>query len=415
MNRQQTPLDKAAHSPYFNLVPVQLKNLRLYNFRSYPELSVGFSAPFTVIHGANGAGKTNLLEAISLLAPGKGLRGAALDELGHHGAGEWSVISEAGGYKITTGMECGNAKRIAKVDDEKQKGTSTLAEYVSCIWLTPQMDGIFIESNSERRRFFDRVIYNFDPEHASRVAVYENAMRERMKLLKDGNFDQTWLKVLEKRMAEYGTAIAAARNEVIHYLQEELNKSATLFPRPEIHVDGRYENLLHEMKALEVEDIFTRELFDSRNDDRRSLRTGRGVHKTDFKVTNTNKNMPANLCSTGEQKALLLSIILSLAKLLRTRKNKTPIVLLDEVIAHLDENRRRELYAEITALGCQSFLTGTEEELFSGIDAEFLEVRNEEVGTSEFRNFGTSDATPLSSPLIGGRISAPSPMRIGSG
>lgn len=337
-----------------------------------------FDKLLTVIYGHNGAGKTNLLEAISLLTPGRGLRGAKLEEISLNGGGEWSVIGEIGGYKISTGLERDSVKRIAKVDNEKQRGTNILAEYVSAIWLTPQMDGIFIEGSTNRRLFFDRIIYNFDPEHASRVAVYENAMRERLKLLKTGSTDKTWLKVLERRMAEYGVAVAAARNEVIHYLQESLNQSATSFPRPLIEIHGRYENLLHAKSALEVEDIFAEALLEARYDDSANGRTSTGVHKTDFKVINSLKNMPANLCSTGEQKALLLSIIIGLARLLKSKKSKTPIVLLDEVIAHLDENRRAELFHEIISLGCQSFMTGTEKIFFKSVSSDvfFLKIND---------------------------------------
>ena len=335
-----------------------------------------FTAPLTVIYGHNGAGKTNILEAISLLTPGRGLRGARLEELSRNGLGEWSITGEASGYKISTGIEPGSIKRVAKIDGEKQRGTNTLAEYVSAIWLTPQMDGLFLESGSNRRMFFDRIIYNFDPEHASRVAVYENAMRERLRLLKTGSTDKTWLKVLERRMAEYGVAVAAARNEVIGYLQESLNLSETSFPRPLVNIGGKYEALLGEVNALEVENLFAEALFDSRYDDSANGRTSTGVHKTDFKVTNLAKNMPAELCSTGEQKALLLSIILGLARLLKNRKSKTPIILLDEVIAHLDENRRNELFSELANLGCQSFMTGTDKSLFKGIEAAFLRVEN---------------------------------------
>ncbi len=335
----------------------------------------------TVVYGHNGAGKTNMLEAVSLLAPGRGLRGVKLEEIARQGqeAVEWSVITEIGGYKIATGLEQGLAKRVIKIDDEKQRGANVLAEYASIIWLTPQMDGLFIEGASHRRVFFDRIIYNFDAEHASRVAVYENAMRERLRLLKNGSADKVWLKVLERRMAEYGVAIAAARNEVMAYLQESLNQSTTSFPRPKIDIRGEYEGLLHETSALEVEDRFAQDLFEARYEDAASGRTGRGMHKTDFRVTNMIKNMGAEFCSTGEQKALLLSIILGLARLLKERRNKTPIILLDEVIAHLDETRRKELFSELTNLSCQCFMTGTEKALFQDIGAEFLRVENSRI------------------------------------
>ena len=338
-----------------------------------------------------------MLEAISLLAPGRGLRGAGLEELERafpsevrraqgavsHAALEpnnnWAIIAEVDGYKIATGIEAGFKKRIVKIDGEKQKGAAVLAEYASIIWLTPQMDGVFNNSTSERRQFFDRIIYNFDPEHASRVAVYENAMRERLRLIKENSRDAIWLKTLEKRMAEYGVAIAAARNEVIGYLQEELNSSrSSKFPVPRIEIRGKYEALLQAASALEVEQSFAEDLLANRSQDAYNGRTNAGVHKTDFHVLFAPKNMPASLSSTGEQKALLLSIIMGLARLMKSRKNKSPILLLDEVVAHLDEGRRAELFAEIQALNCQSFVTGTDQNIFENIapNAQFFQVRN---------------------------------------
>ncbi|PIR32217.1 MAG: DNA replication/repair protein RecF [Alphaproteobacteria bacterium CG11_big_fil_rev_8_21_14_0_20_44_7] len=358
-----------------------LTKITLTNFRNYGSSRLEFGNLFTIITGHNGAGKTNLLEAISLLSPGRGLRSANLADIKKHGQNEWSVVGEVGGYKIATGLEIGRERRTVKIDSEKQSGANMLAEYVSCIWLTPQMDNIFLESNSERRRFFDRIIYNFDPEHASRVAVYENTMRERLKLLKDGINDRRWLAALEQRMAEYGIAIAAARNEVIAYLQNSLDKAKTSFPRPQITMMGVYENMLHESSALSCEESFVEKLKNSRDEDARNGRTNHGVHKTDFAVTHTEKNMPANLCSTGEQKALLLSITLGLARLLRERKNRTPILLLDEVVAHLDENRRKELFDELENLKTQSFLTGTENALFTGLlgNSEYVKLENSNV------------------------------------
>jgi DNA replication and repair protein RecF len=229
------------------------------------------------------------------------------------------------------------------------------------------MDNIFLEGNSERRAFFDRLIFNFDPEHANRLAVYENAMRERIRLLKDNVNDKIWLGTLEQRMSEYGIAIAAARNDLLQYLQDAVNKAATSFPKPQFELRSKYENMLLENSALTVEDALKLDLLSSRHDDARNGRTNHGVHKADFHVVNTAKNIPASLCSTGEQKALLLSTILGLARLLREKRNRTPILLLDEVVSHLDETRRHELLAEISALGCQSFLTGTDAELFGGV------------------------------------------------
>ena len=358
----------------------QITELALSNFRNYPSLQTEFLPGLNIITGHNGMGKTNLLEAISFLTPQRGLRGAKLEEVALAGENNWAVVAEIDGYKIATGLEPGFKRRVVKIDDEKQNGANMLAEYLPCIWLTPQMDNIFLEARSERRQFFDRLIYNFDPEHSSRVAVYENAMRERLRLLKDGHSDEVWLSTLEKRMAEYGTAIAHARLEVIGYLNQALAKSATSFPTPLIEVAGKYEEMLaNGEKALAVEDELLADLGASRGEDARIGRSSVGANKTDFIVTHKAKNMVANLCSTGEQKALLISIILGLAALIKQRKNKMPVILLDEVVAHLDETRRVELLEEITALGCQAFLTGTDRELFGEVEANFIEIEDGKV------------------------------------
>lgn len=354
----------------------QITNLKLTNFRNYEFAEFSFPQNITVIAGNNGIGKTNLLESISLLAPGKGIRGCNLDELKKAGANNWSVFASVNNYNIGTGQEQNSAKRIVKIDGEQQKSTNILAQYFSCIWLTPQMDGIFIAESSERRRFFDRIIYNFDPEHAARVAIYENAMRERLRLLKDGSTDAAWLKVLEKRMAEYGIAIAAARTEIIYLLQNAINESATDFLRPQITIKGKYENILATHSALETELIFAEDLFNARSLDANTGRTTNGVHRTNFKAHNNIKNIDAELSSTGEQKAMLLTIILSLTRMLKKHKNRTPVILLDEVIAHLDESRRQQLFDEIKQLNCQAFLTGTDAVIFKGLDAEFLSIEN---------------------------------------
>ena len=358
-----------------------LTSLTLTNFRNYESARLEFAEQTTVIYGSNGSGKTNLLEAISLLTPGRGIRSCKLEDVKKHGQNEWSVVSDVGGYKIAVGLEPDRQRRTIKVDGEKQNGGNALAEYVSAVWLTPQIDGIFLEGSGDRRRFFDRLIYNFDPEHASRVVIYENAMRERLKLLKDGHKDEIWLKSLEQRMAEYGVAIAAARIEVIGYLQNAIDKSETDFPTPEIRIASDYEAGLMNSSALDVEDRLRADLAESRIKDMYSGRSNVGVHRTDFKVSFKDKNMPAELCSTGEQKGLLISIILGLARLLRERRNKTPIILLDEVVAHLDESRRQQLFAELNNLGCQSFLTGTEKALFAGLlgDVQYAKVTNSNI------------------------------------
>jgi DNA replication and repair protein RecF len=352
----------------------QLKQITLSNYRSSSFATYNFEQDITVITAPNGSGKTNLLESISILSPGRGLRNAELVELLKSNAPEWAVVADINGYKIATGAAQGAKKRIIKIDDEPQKNANILADYVSCIWLTPQMDGVFLADKAHRRRFFDRIIYNFDTAHATRVSVYENAMRERLRLLKKGVADNIWLKSLERKMAEYGTAIAAARVEVVGLLQNAIMAAPTSFLKPQIAISGKYEALITTSSALALEEQFADDLYNNRGIDAASGRSLVGVHRTDFVINNPQKNMPAYMCSTGEQKAMLTAIILASAALIKSHKNKSPILLLDEVAAHLDEHKRAELFEEIKQLGCQTFLTGTDAAIFDNLSAKKITI-----------------------------------------
>jgi len=366
---------------------LSVNRLVLGNFRNYEHLSLNLQPCPVVITGSNGSGKTNILEALSLFAPGKGLRGVKLseaDRITTSGTYPWAISAAINSSGLITNIGTGRDpttpenKRLVKIDGEKIKSQAELAMVFSVMWLTPMMDGIFIGASVDRRKFLDRLVYNFDPEHASRVYSYEYCMRERAKLLQSGG-DKHWLSVLESKMSEKSVAIAAARIETIQIIQSSINQSKTDFPKANIGVEGRVEQLLEANKtALQTEEDLRKIFFDSRYKDQESGRTNIGVHRSDFTVFHASKNMPAAACSTGEQKALLLSIILAEAKAKAQWKSSVPVLLLDEVIAHLDELRRHSLFDEFLQLGAQVWMSGTDANNFEYLKdkAQFFVVRD---------------------------------------
>ncbi|MCB9982712.1 MAG: DNA replication/repair protein RecF [Rhodospirillales bacterium] len=368
-----------------------IRNLKLHNFRCYPEAALeDLRTGMIVLHGDNGAGKTNILEAISLLSPGRGLRGAKNLEIqcqeAPKGTGNpWAVAAqvqtEYGPVQIGTGLEPSGDKRLIRVNGENVRGQMALAEYVACVWLTPQMDRLFLDSASHRRRFLDRLVFGFDPGHSGRVSRYENAMRQRAKLLGEGGADESWLGSLEAQMAETGVAIAAARMDFAQRLQAACRAAENPhFPTAHLTVRGTLEDLLVQASALEVESLFAYQLGASRAKDAVTGGAATGPHKTDLLVRYAAKDMAADQCSTGEQKALLIGITLAHARLISGERGFAPILLLDEVAAHLDEQRRAGLYAVLEDLGGQVWLTGADASLFTAIEgrAQFFEVRNAE-------------------------------------
>lgn len=369
-----------------------VETLKLHNFRCYKSAAFsGLRSGLIVLHGPNGAGKTNVLEALSILAPGRGLRGARVMEMQkQNGDTPWaisaSVHNDYGQTQIGTGLEPDKEKRIVRINGENARGQNALAEHLSCIWLTPQMDRLFLDSSRERRKFLDRMVFAFDPAHSGRVTRYENAMRQRSKLLSDPNekADLSWITGLEKQMAETGIAIAAARLDFTARLQQACEEHKTEhFPLATLKAKGTIEELLENAPALEVEDLFLYQLGQSRAKDALTGGAATGPHKSDLAVFYTAKDMPADQCSTGEQKALLIGIILAHARLIQAERGSPPVLLLDEVAAHLDESRRAALYALLQELGAQTWLTGTEHSLFSAIEgqAQFFEIRDSSVLT----------------------------------
>ncbi|MBO22821.1 MAG: DNA replication/repair protein RecF [Rhodospirillaceae bacterium] len=370
---------------------VHIARLNLTNFRSYAALRLDTGPAPVVLTGANGAGKTNLLEALSFLAPGRGLRRAALPDVArlHSGtaAAGWAVAArvEASGRSVAlgTGLEAnaaGAARRAVRVDGQPARGQSAFAEQVSMVWLTPEMDRLFMGGGGGRRRFLDRMVYGFDPEHARRIAVYEQAMRGRQKLLRDGAGDSAWLTAEEETMAGTGIAISVARLEIATRLDAAIAAEAGArvrhFPAAALAFEGEVESWLADGPALEAEDRLRETLAAARARDADAGRALHGPHRSDLVVHNQDKDMAASLCSTGEQKALLIAIVLAHAHLLVLSRAAAPILLLDEVAAHLDADRRAALAERIIALGAQAWLTGTDRQLFEafGAHAQIFEV-----------------------------------------
>jgi DNA replication and repair protein RecF len=362
---------------------VSLSRLVVTDFRSYARAELDFDGRPVVLTGENGAGKTNLLEAVSLLSPGRGLRGVAYAEIARDaGLGGWAVAAtletEYGPVRIGTGLEPGvdvsSRSRAVRIDGETA-GPSALAEHVRMVWLTPAMDRLFVEGASERRRFLDRLVMGFDPEHGTRAGAYDRAMRERNRLLADDVSDDAWLSGLESQMAEHGVALAAARVEMIARLRGALDAMEDgPFPRALIALEGALEASLAAAAAVDVEDGFRRTLADMRGRDAGAGRALDGPHRSDLLVRHAAKDREARSCSTGEQKALLIGIVLANARLLAAL-GKPPLLLLDEVAAHLDHERRAALFDEIVGLGLQAFMTGTDPSLFEALGARAQSLR----------------------------------------
>ncbi|MEM6902306.1 MAG: DNA replication/repair protein RecF [Pseudomonadota bacterium] len=366
------------------MTALALHDLTLTNFRNYQSLRLELPAcdqSFAVVlTGDNGAGKTNLLEAVSLLTAGRGLRGARLDDLpfiNRPDGGAWGIAAGADGrlgpVRLGTGQEGPENKRQVRIDGETVSAQTRLADHLVMAWLTPAMDGLFREGSSERRRFVDRLTFAFDPSHAGRVTRYEKLLRERAKLLREGREtgtppDATWLDSLEAGMAETAAAIAAGRLGLIERLNRVSTTALDPFPAADLALEGAPEQWLADgMAAGVAEDRLREALARSRTNDAQAGGAETGPHKTDLLARHRIKDMPAHLCSTGEQKALLLAITLAHARLVTAEIGHAPILLLDEVAAHLDEARRDALYDRLAAHGAQVWITGTDANIFNSL------------------------------------------------
>jgi len=377
--------ESVALDPKDQAEPCYVSSLMLSNFRNYGLLEMNMSEQSVILVGANGAGKTNILEAVSLLTPGRGLRSAKLDELRHaaHRENGWAVAAEvmAGGeeHQLGTGVITGE-KRSIRIDGEDKKNQHALGLYCSAVWLTPQMCHMFGEGRGVRRRFFDRLVYNFDMDHASRIYSYEHTSRERLKLLTMRKPDSAWLKVLEEKLAAQSVAIAVARLQLLeqlNYACAELKDGA--FPVAEVRLAGDAEALLASgLQAVDAEASLTQQLMENRGEDARRGRSTIGAHRTEMQVYFVEKGVEAALCSTGEQKALLLSVLMAHVKARAYWQGRMPLLLLDEVVAHLDVNRRAALFEMLKDMQIQCWMTGTDAADFSGFaaDAQLFNVNN---------------------------------------
>ena len=380
--------------------------LTLTDFRNYAFLRLNTTLRPIIITGENGSGKTNILEAVSFLTPGRGLRGARLTDIrrftpavvGNDYApsnSSWAVSATV--YKNGEDFEIGTAventprseedddvggynKRIVKIDGQKAPSQGELGHYLSAIWLTPQMDRLFRGGSQPRRSFLDRLVFAFDNEHAKRTANFEHLYKQWYQLIKstNGRADNAWLEGIEENMAAIGVAIAAARREQIARLNSFIeNEPDDVFPNVIVELDGVIEKMLDKMPAVDVEDFYINKL---KNERRNVLYNDNvdGVNRTDFKVTYKRKHMPAELCSTGEQKSLLISIILAQTKCQILYQGFAPVLLLDEIAAHLDDIKREALLDKIKNLGLQAWITSTNRDIFASLskEADFFEIKN---------------------------------------
>jgi len=358
-----------------------IRRLTLTNFRSYlaAQVSLDRAGP-VVLTGANGAGKTNLIEAISLLAPGRGLRRATADELAFsEGDGSWAVSAEIEGMlglaTLGTGIDKPAAEettnsRKCRVDRENIGSAATFADHLRVVWLTPAMDPLFNGPASERRRFLDRLVLAVDAQHSSRVSALERSLRSRNRLLEQPGSDTHWLDAIEHETAEVAVAVAAARSETVNRLSGALTAArdtAPEFPHAQIALEGWMEKLLPTQSAIEIEDRYRALLKDNRARDAAAGRTLDGPHLSDFVVTHASKCVPASGASTGEQKALLIRLVLAHARLIKEMTGYAPLLLLDEVVAHLDPARRAALYDALSSLGAQVWMTGADPAAFGDI------------------------------------------------
>ncbi len=350
-----------------------VRHLKLVAFRSYARLDLDVSAPMIALTGPNGAGKTNILEAVSLLAPGRGLRRASPGDFARKQQGiGWAITAmletQTDPVMLWTGAE-EDARRSAKQDD-KATSVLSLGRVARLLWLTPALDRVFVEGPAERRRFLDRMTLSLLPDHAETATRYDRAMRERNRLLKEGHDDPRWLSALEAQMGEHGVALATGRAHVLRALLAAQSQGGA-FPRAEASLVGDF-------RTEATAEDFARTLHNARGRDAQAGRTLTGPHRSDLAVRYAEKDAPAAECSTGEQKALLVSLILANARALHGETGSAPILLLDEIAAHFDANRRAALFAEIAALGAQAWMTGTEPGLFEAMEgrAQRLEIRD---------------------------------------
>jgi DNA replication and repair protein RecF len=371
------------------MTPARIRRLTLSNFRSYRALQIAVGERPVVLVGPNGAGKTNLLEAISLLAPGRGLRRATLDEVACTDAdGSWAISAEVEGglglATLGTGIEPPGATaregeaRKCRIDREPVSSATAFVDHLTVVWLVPAMDGLFSGPASDRRRFVDRLALAADASHGARVNGLERSLRARNRLLEEPSPDPHWLDAVEHETAELAVAVAAGRADTVRRLGEALarREADTVFPSAHVSLAGWMEAELEALPALEVEDRYRAALRGNRARDAAAGRTLDGPHLSDLRVIYPGKNIPAADASTGEQKAMLIALILAHAGFVAAMRRTAPVLLLDDVVAYLDPARRRALYDRLEQIGSQVWMTGADPAAFSDIAprADLIEV-----------------------------------------
>ena len=365
---------------------LSVDRLTLSDFRNYADQRLETGGRSIVLTGPNGAGKTNLLEAVSMFVPGRGLRGASFEDIARKdSAAGWAVAAETSGPHGEASLGTawrpatqpnGIGARQVRIDGETQKGSGALGDYLRIVWLTPAMDRLFAGPAGDRRRFIDRLTLAFDPAHNSRSLAFERLMRERNRLLSEPRPDPIWLSGIEEQLAEAAVAVAAARSTAIEALrgfvgQMTSTATETPFPAAELAIIGELEARIAELPSVQVEDGYRKALQDGRYRDAQAGRTLHGPHRSDLHVVHAGTGVEARLCSTGEQKALLIAITLAHARAVKAAfAGWAPILLLDEIAAHLDAGRRAALFTELDALGSQVWMTGTDRSLFDSTSAD---------------------------------------------
>lgn len=367
------------------LPSIFLTALKLTDFRNYEKATLTFDGRHVVLTGDNGSGKTNLMEAVSFLSPGRGLRRAAYGQVVRKAAtAGFTVFAELEGMEGSVSIGTGTdgiegAGRKVRINGTPAASGDELLDHARVIWLTPAMDGLFTGGASDRRRFVDRMVLSIDPAHGRRVADFERAMRSRNRLLSERRMEPAWLSGLEEQMAGLGVAMALARRELVTLLAALIAETTggSPFPAPEIALSGFFADHA-EAPAIDLEDRYRSLLEEERFRDAGAGRTLDGPHRSDLEVRHAAKAMEAALCSTGEQKALLIGLVLAHAKLTRRISGHPPIMLFDEVAAHLDAGRRAALFERIDDIGGQAFMTGTDRALFDALGerGQFFNVAN---------------------------------------
>ena len=356
-----------------------IKKFNLINYRTYKNNSFIFQPNINIIYGKNGIGKTNILEALSFLSVGKGFLNSNIDEIisinKDNLYNNWSIYAEIennydyDNISVYSELENEFFKKKIKINNNLIKNQNELYKVFNIIYLIPQMQNLFIQDKSERRKFLDKIVYLIDSNHLNKITKYEFLLKERMKVLQnEKNFDERWLNVLETKIAEIGVTIANSRNNTIAYLNKILFEYNFNFPKFIILIDGKIElMLLNKITSLEAENKFKEILKNNRNEDKENKRTNEGIHKTDFKLFYEDKKIDAQYSSTGEQKLFLISLTILKVLLCKELNKSTPLILLDEVFSYLDKNKKNELFNELLKLNYQTFITTTDISIFEDI------------------------------------------------